>query len=232
MNGVTNNEQVVFKYVLDNPLYYKYIDKSFFKNKNLSALILIAKRFYDKYKEVPSERQMLALLHDSDKISIDDEFIITTYGIDTKSYDQEWLKRTTEAWIKWKNLNKQLVEGIEIAKTYDVNIDNVDEIVQKIVDTVDVSNEINFNFDEGLDFFNADNHYQDMSKKISSGYKYIDSVIGGYDEKTLVCYIGQSNIGKCVCHDSLITVKNRKTGETIKLPIGEFYKMIKICQTA
>lgn len=227
MDGVTNNEQVVFKYVLDNPVYYPFVDKSFFKNKYLSALIFISKRFYDKYKEVPSERQMLALLHDSDKFSIDDSFISTVYSIDTKSYDQEWLKRTTEAWIKWKTLNKQLVEGIEIAKTYEVNIDNVDEVVQKIVNTVDTSNEVNFTYDEGLNFFDAENHYQDPAKKITSGYKYIDSIIGGYDEKTLVCYVGQSNIGKCVCGDSMITVKNRNTGETMTVSIGDFYKMMK-----
>lgn len=226
MDGVTNNEQVVFKYVLDNPIYYKYIDKSFFKNKSLSALILIAKRFYDKYKEIPSERQMLALLHDNDKISIEDSFISAVYNIDTQSYDQQWLKRTTEAWIKWKNLNKQLVEGIEIAKTSDVNIDNVDTVVQKIVDTIGISNEVNFNFEEGLDFFDANSHYQDSTKKIASGYKYIDTLTGGYDEKTLVCYVGQSNIGKCVCGDSMIKVRNRKTGEELEIPIQEFFELV------
>jgi len=226
MDKVTNNEQVVFKYVLDHPIYYKYIDKSFFKNKSLSALILISKRFYDRYKEIPSERQMLALIHDSSKIDIDPEFISLVYSIDTESYDQEWLKGTTEAWIKWKHLNKQLVDSIEIAKMTDVNIDNVDEVVQKIVDTIDVSNEVNFTFDEGLDFFNADSHYQDTSKKIPSGYKYIDMITGGYDEKTLVCYIGQSNIGKCVCGDSRIRVRNKNTGEIVEMEIGDFYKMI------
>lgn len=226
MEGVTNNEQVVFKYVLDNPIYYKFVDKSFFKNKNLSALIFIAKRFYDKYKEIVSERQMLALLHDNEKVTIDDDFIKTVYSIDTKSYDQNWLKNTAEAWIKWKNVNKQLSEGIEIAKTYDVNVDNVDMVVQKIVDTIDTSNEVNFNFDEGLDFFNGENHYQDLLKKVLSGYKYIDLLTGGFDEKTLVVYVGQPNIGKCVCGDSLIKIKNKKTNEILEIPIGDFYEML------
>lgn len=226
MEGVTNNEQVVFKYVLDNPIYYKFVDKSFFKNKNLSALIFIAKRFYDKYKEIVSERQMLALLHDNEKVTIDDDFIKTVYSIDTKSYDQNWLKNTAEAWIKWKNVNKQLSEGIEIAKTYDVNVDNVDTVVQKIVDTVDTSNEVNFNFDEGLDFFNGESHYQDSLKKVLSGYKYIDLLTGGYSEKMLICYVGQPNIGKCVCADSLIKIKNKKTNEVLEISIGDFYEMV------
>lgn len=227
MDGVTNNEQVVFKYVLDNPIYYKYVDKSFFTNKGLSALIFIAKKFYEKYKEIASERQMIALLKDNEKISIDETFISAVYTINTQQYDQNWLKHTTEAWIKWKNLNKQLTEGIEIAKTTEVNIDNVDVVVQNIVDTISVSNEVNFNFNEGLDFFDANSHYQDISKKIPSGYKYLDTISGGYDEKTLVCYVGQSNIGKCVCGDTIIKIRNKRTGEIKELPIEEFYQMVK-----
>ena len=226
MEKVTTNESVVFKYILDNPTYYKNVDKSFFSNKTLSALILIAKRFYDKYKEIPTENQMKALVHDSDKIDIEDELIETVYGIDTDNYDSEWLKRTAESWIKWKFLQKNLVDSVEYAKMTNVTIDNVDTVVQRIVDTVGSSSGVNFNFDEGLDFFEPDSHYQDTSKKIRSGYKYMDSLTGGYDEKTLVCYVGQSNIGKCVCWESEICVRNKKTGETMKIPIGDFFKMI------
>lgn len=226
MDNVTNNEQVVFKYILDHPIYYKFVDKSFFTNKNLSTLIFIAKRFYEKYKETPTEAQMLALCHDDEKVEIEDGFINTVYAIDTQTYDQHWLQHTSECWIKWKTMTKRLYEGINIAKTSEVNVDNVDTVVQQIVDTVGASNEVNFNFAEGLDFFDAGSHYQDTSKKIKSGYKYIDSVSGGYDEKTLVCYVGQSNIGKCVCGDSVITVKNRKTGEVLETTIDEFFEMI------
>lgn len=227
MEHMTNNEEVVFKYVLDHPQYYKYIEKGFFNDKNLSALILVAKKFYDKYKEVPSENQMVALFKDNAKIEIESGFIRAVYAIDTETYDRNWLKNTTEAWIKWKVFNNKLVSGIEVAKMTDVNMDNVDETVQRIVDIIGESNEVNFNFDGGLDFFNADSHYQDSSKKISSGYKYIDSLTSGYDEKTLVTYIGQSNVGKCVCGDSLITVKNRKTGAVMTLEISDFFEMIK-----
>ena len=227
MEHVTNNEEVVFKYVLDHPEYYKHIDKGFFNDKSLSALILVAKKFYDRYQEVPSENQMIALFRDNSKIEMEPDFICAVYSIDTSSYDQKWLRRTTEAWIKWKVFNSKLVSGIEVAKITDVNIDNVDETVQKIVDIIGESNEVNFNFNEGLDFFDADSHYQDSSKKILSGYRYIDTLTGGYDEKTLVCYIGQSNIGKCVCGDSEITVRNRRTGEIMNMKIGEFFEMCK-----
>ena len=226
MTNVTNNEPVIFKYILDNPIYYKYIEKGFFTNKDLSALILIAKRFYDEYKEIPSERQMIALVRDNDKVDVDNDFISTVYAIDTQSYDQRWLKNASECWIKFKHLIKNLIDGTEIAKMTEVTVDNVDTVVQKIVDTVGLSSSVDFNFDKGLDFFDADSHYQDVTKKIPSGYKYIDMITGGYDEKTLVCYVGQSNIGKCVCADTLIQVRNKKSGEIVTMPIGEFHKII------
>ena len=227
MNNVTNNEQVIFKYILENPMYYRYVDKGFFKNKNLSILILIAKRFYKEYKEVPSEAQMIAIVNDDDKVDIDSTFISTVYEINTNSYDQSWLKRTSECWIKFRNLHRNLVEGSELARESDVTVDNVDTIVQKIVDTVGLSNSIDFNFDRGLDFFDAASHYQDVSRKITSGYKYVDMITGGYDEKTLVCYVGQSNVGKCVCGDTVVELRNKKTGEVVKMPISDFHNIIK-----
>lgn len=225
MDIANNNENIIFRFVFENPIYYNYVDKSFFNNKNLNIIIGISKKFYEKYKEIPTENQMLALFHNNDKLNVSDDIIKALYSIDTTSYDTEWLRNTTEAWIKWKHLNKQLVKGIEIAKTSDVNVDNVDDVVRSIVSTIDTSNEVNFNFNEGLDFFDATSHYQDTTNKISSGYQYIDTISGGYDEQTLVCYIGQSNIGKCVCGETIITIRNKKTNVILELPIEELYKL-------
>ena len=224
--NVTNNEQIIFKYILENPIYYKYIEKKFFENNDLSSLILIAKRFYDEYKEVPSDMQMLALVKDAE-LDIPDDFIAQVYSVDTAMYDLSWVKRVAESWIKYKHLRKNIIDSNAIMKMTEVTVDNVDTIVQKIVDTVGLSSSVDFNFDKGLDFFDAASHYQDVSKKITSGYKYIDTITGGYDEKTLVCYVGQSNVGKCVCGESVIEVRNKKTGEIVKMPISEFYQLIK-----
>jgi len=224
--NVTNNEQIIFKYILENPIYYKYIEKKFFENNDLSSLILIAKRFYDEYKEVPSDMQMLALVKDAE-LDIPDDFIAQVYSVDTAMYDLSWVKRVAESWIKYKHLRKNIIDSNAIMKMTEVTVDNVDTIVQKIVDTVGMSSSVDFNFDKGLDFFDAASHYQDVSKKITSGYKYIDTITGGYDEKTLVCYVGQSNVGKCVCGESVIEVRNKKTGEIVKMPISEFYQLIK-----
>ena len=58
---------------------------------------------------------------------------------------------------------------------------------------------IEFGFDEGLDFFNPDSHIQPTSDTFSSGYNYIDLVLGGgFYLKALFCFIGEMKIGKSI----------------------------------
>ena len=61
-------------------------------------------------------------------------------------------------------------------------------------------NNITFNSDLGLNFFNADDHDQKESEKVSSGYNFVDRVLsGGYDKGgNLVVYAGEQNIGKSI----------------------------------
>jgi hypothetical protein len=66
MDTVSNNENLVFKYILENPMYYKYMDKSFFKNDDLNTLMLLVKKFYLKYNDVPSASQMAAIVKEKE----------------------------------------------------------------------------------------------------------------------------------------------------------------------
>lgn len=228
MDTVSNNENIVFKYILENPMYYKYMDKSFFKNDDLNTLMLLVKKFYLKYNDVPSASQMAAIVKEKE-IVMEESFLKTVYDIDIVNYDTQWIKETTEAWIEWKNLQKNLVDAFEIAKLTDVNAGNVRSVVQEIVNTIELSNSINFDVNMGLDFFNPISHKQNTGDRIPTGYVYVDRITGGgYDPKTLVAYVGASNIGKCVCGDTLINIKNKKTGEKRTISIGDFYRM---CET-
>jgi hypothetical protein len=47
------------------------------------------------------------------------------YDSDLKQYDEEWLTSTAEAWIKWRNFDRSLIDGIEYVKTANVTPDNV-----------------------------------------------------------------------------------------------------------
>lgn len=227
MDSASNNENLLFRYILDNPLYYRYMDKSFFKNKDLNELMMLVRKFYEKYSETPSAAQVSAIVKEKE-IDLDESFIKTVYGIELVNYDKKWIRETTEAWIMWKNLQKNLVSAFEIAKLSEVNAGNVMSVVQEIVSTIEVTKSVNFDFDSGLDFFDPAAHRQNTENRIPSGYNHVDRVTaGGYDPKTLVAYVGASNIGKCVCGDSVINIRNSGTGVCMSVTIGEFYAMLK-----
>ena len=58
---------------------------------------------------------------------------------------------------------------------------------------------LNFDTDVGLDFFNPEHHIQRKTKKLETGWSFIDNVSGGgYDPKSLIVYAGEQNVGKSI----------------------------------
>jgi KaiC/GvpD/RAD55 family RecA-like ATPase len=117
----------------------------------------------------------------------------------SKEQCEDWLKRTGEAWVKWKHVDKQLVRTIEYVKTQDVSPENVEDVVSRAIGMISTDGSINFDTDVGLDFFDPESHIQRTSKKIETGWNFVDRVSGGgYDTKSLVVYAGEQNIGKSI----------------------------------
>jgi replicative DNA helicase len=58
---------------------------------------------------------------------------------------------------------------------------------------------VTFDTNNGLDFFNPEDHIAPSFSKIVSGKDFVDRVTGGgYDIKSLVVYAGEQNIGKSI----------------------------------
>lgn len=226
MNNISNNEQILFKYILEKPEYYKYVKRGFFKSKDLDTLMELTNKFYEEYKNVPSSAQMCALVTDADA-GIPREVIETIYSIDTREYDGEWMEQTVQAWVRWRQLQTDLVKSVEISKLAEVNYENVESVISDITGRISTVNSISFDDDDGLDFFDAESHNQLQTEKVKSGYSYVDQCLGGgYDKKCLIFYMGQSNIGKCVCGESTVKVRNKRTGEVKEMQIRDFYYML------
>ena len=170
----------------------------FFSNRDLDQIAKLSKDFYLKFGESPSKQQMQALVKD-DPNEISGDIVNSIYDINIKEYDEDWLKRTGEAWVKWKHFDKQLVRTIEYVKTQDVSPENVEDVVQRAIGMISTDGSINFDTDIGLDFFNPESHIQRTSKKIETGWSFVDRVSGGgYDTKSLIVYAGEQNIGKSI----------------------------------
>ena len=141
---------------------------------------------------------MQALVKD-DPNEISDEIVSAVYSININEYDQDWIKRTCESWIKWKHFDKQLVKTIEYVKTQNVSPDNVEDIVARAIGMISGEGSLSFDSDVGLDFFNPEHHIQRKNKKLETGWTFVDNVSGGgYDPKSLVVYAGEQNVGKSI----------------------------------
>ena len=198
MKSSIDHEKIFFNYFLTKPHYLKGTGKGFFANRDLDQIAKLSKDFYLKFGESPSKQQMSALIQD-DPNEISEDIVKSIYDINISEYDQDWLKRTGEAWVKWKHFDKQLVRTIEYVKTQDVSPENVEDVVNRAIGMISTDGSINFDTDVGLDFFNPEAHVQRTSKKIETGWGFVDRVSGGgYDSKSLIIYAGEQNIGKSI----------------------------------
>jgi replicative DNA helicase len=135
------------------------------------------------------------------------------YDVDIVAYDDEWLSRTTEGWIKFRALNHNLFAAATLVKTTDITLDNVNEIVEKAAAMVGDTNLISFDRDLGDDFFDIESHKNIKENKVPSPWEYWNKCShGGLDHKTLTCYIGGTNVGKSIvlCNDAANYVRMGK----------------------
>jgi predicted ATP-dependent serine protease len=129
---------------------------------------------------------------------LDDDIVEAIFQTDIKEYDEEWLKRTTEAWVKWQYFDRKLISVVEYVKLQEVSPDNVENVVNHAIGLL---NQGSISFDEkfGLDFFSPEDHLQREGQEIQSGLTFIDRLTnGGYDPKSLIVYAGEQNVGKSI----------------------------------
>ena len=197
----SNYEKLFFIYCLKETKYLSIIRDGFFTNQDIDSLAFLAKKFYDKFNEAPTLAQMKLLVQNSSrtKDKITDSMVEAVFDVTLTDYDEDWLETTSESWIKWRNFDKSLIDGIEYVKTANVTPEKVESIISKFRDLINERNKLNFDKDLGLDFFNPEHHVQHTSDKISSGYSFIDRVTsGGYDPCSLIVYAGEQNVGKSI----------------------------------
>jgi replicative DNA helicase len=198
MNTNTDHEKIFFNFFLKKPHYLKAVRPGFFANRDIDHIAKLSKDFYLKFGESPSKDQMKALVTD-DPTEISAEIVHQIYDINLAEFDEAWLKRTGEAWVKWRHFDKQLVKTIEYVKTQNVSPENVEDVVQRAISMISTEGSLSFDADLGLDFFNPEDHLQRVNEKIQTGWSFVDNVSGGgYDPKSLVVYAGEQGLGKSI----------------------------------
>ena len=195
-------EKVFFRLSLEKPKYLQSIKTNFYTSEEIDILSILANKFYGKFNETPTRDQLKLLIENSKraKEKVSDEVLSIIFDVDLDQYDEEWLTSTAESWIKWRNFDTSLIDTIEFIKTTKVTPENAESIITKVKGLINDRNNLNFNSDLGLDFFDVDSHNQKEADKVSTGYNFLDRVLGGgYDKGgNLVVYAGEQNIGKSI----------------------------------
>lgn len=218
-------EKIFFHNIMSNAAYMDVARESFFDEPILKKVFPPIKEFWDKYREKPTLAQTMELIKmkglDKD---LTPSQLETAWDCDLDRYEASWLQEHTETFIEYKNLDTSVTDLVRYLRTTPVNTENIKDVVDSAKRMVVDRNNIDFNFNEGSDFFDPKYHKQPTKHTFSSGYPYIDLVgDGGFSAKTLTIFLGQAKVGKCCHGDEYITVRNRKTGNVKKIKIKDFH---------
>lgn len=192
-------EKIVFHSILNNKEYVNIVKPTFFETPNYSDLYKVGAEFVLKYNQTPSKEQMIELVKLRGLTNVTREFLDALYDHRTESYDPEWLIESVEAWIEFKNLDKSVENLLTYLKTTKISTENVKNVVETAKDIIVDGTNIDFKFDEGLNFFNPESHKQPIYDTFSTGYPYLDLVLGGgWSTKALYTLVGENKVGKSI----------------------------------
>lgn len=227
--------------IFNNVKYFDMIDKSFFSDVKIGRMFEISKDEIKKSKkrQLPEYDMLANIILSSDyndtntAQKIDENFLNNFFKLED-SYDknEETVKRRFDVWKKFKKIENTLYEQTDKFREINpLDSDTVDTFIttskKQLQDIIEISYEDD---DLGMDFDDLENRKYDINTlKNSTGYPCLDEICdGGFDCGSLIVFIGQTNVGKCVSPDTLITVKNNITNMVKRLTILEFYKLIQI----
>jgi hypothetical protein len=88
--------------------YYNYlanIDEGFYDSEEIATLHKITKGFNQRFSQIPTKDQVkLIARQDQFKDRITESIIDLIFDEPIDSYDPDWLRERSEAWILWKSL--------------------------------------------------------------------------------------------------------------------------------
>lgn len=195
---LTHSEHIVFRYILSDPTYLDIVKPEFFKNDKVKSIVELSIEFWKNYKHSPTKEQIkegFKISGRKDEISESDLDMV--FEVDLSKYDNDWLIETTQFFIEYKNLTKSAVDALKYLQATPVSSENIKTVIDTFKSIVNDRNNLDFSFEEGLDFFNSVSHKQPTYNTFSSGYPFIDTVLaGGFSAKALYVFMGMPKVGK------------------------------------
>lgn len=191
-------EKIFYHYIDTRPEIENSVLPRFYDNPEIRLAHEIRSEFRKKYSKAPTSSQMkqiCKLKGFQDQLS--DEKVEALYDVNLTEYDPDWLETISESWIEYKTLDTSVIDLVSYLKTTKITAENVKEVVQTAKSLIAERNNVDFKFDEGSDFYDPEAHRQRVQERFSTGYLYLDTVLGGgYSPKTLIAFAGIPKVGK------------------------------------
>lgn len=211
--NIEANEKVIVKYLTTNDEEYalrnennelinrdkllRLIKPQFFGNESLSEICKTMKAFYAEFGKIPNTDELWHYLKIRNSEIAKDEVDII-FGLNMTRYSQDFFYKYLNTFVLKGNLESTLNGVISHVKTHDINPDNVHEVVDFVRTEVSTSLNIDMTTDNmGLSVFDAKSHIQNVKATRTSGFPFIDKVLGGgWEPKTLIVFEGRPKVGK------------------------------------
>ena len=194
--NLTVLEKQFYHWTLNNPNLLSKIKKGFYSMEEYEVLTTLSLDFFNKFNTPPSRDQIEEIIKVKG-IEFSNSKLDAIYEIDMSQYEKDWLEQQTHSWIEWNTFDKSIHELINYVKTVAVTTENVHDVVEKGKRLIADRNNLTFDFDEGLDFFNPSHHKQRILTGMSTGYQFMDNLLGGgWSPKTLHVVMGPPKSGK------------------------------------
>lgn len=200
----------------------EYTKPSFFKDRNIKVVFDVLKKFYSQHNTAPNITELKAhLIKPEDKQSFK-ELILSFQNID-KKYNKDILLKNTERFLKEKSVLDTFNKT-----SLDIQTGEIDSA--KILSNFENACSISLIDNIGLDYLESiDQHCEDLQKvfkTISTGWKWLDSKIGGgfmAEGRALYVFFGVTNVGKSIFLGNMATniLNQNKTVVLISLEMPE-----------
>lgn len=182
---------------LDRSKVLNLINPSFFLNPLSQNIFKVILSFLKQHKKIPNVQEIIKKA-DFDMYDIGEEQISGFFSVEMRDYTPDFVFKYLEAFVIRGQLNQRLVRINTKLKTEEITIDNIKDNLEFVKTEI---NSLDLEFTDksrGLDIDNPESHVQVDRKLRSTGFEYLDIVLGGWEPKTLVVFQGRPKVGKSI----------------------------------
>jgi replicative DNA helicase len=137
----------------------------------------------------------------------------TIKGVEHYFFDinDDYASKEIEKFAQFKAIEGAIYDSVEILETKPDNKMSISNIISDAL-TVGLKKGLGLNY--FTDYAARFESYQNKADKMTFSIPKLNYItFGGFERKTLNCFMAGTGVGKCVSGDTQITIRNKKTGE-------------------